>query len=98
MIVTFEVPDEILSSIEEHLKTQIRVETDDLTGAQRHIRVHEDPTAWFMDIVGQACHQIVQRFPTPEMREHMKAEQKARDAIRAAVSPRRVGRELADPK
>jgi hypothetical protein len=90
MIFTFELDDQFLPSIEQYLAIQIKAKNDEVTGAQVLTRVYQDAHDLFEQTLGQLTHQIVQQYPTPEIREQMVQAKAIQDGIKAKVSPKRV--------
>lgn len=88
MKIAFEIDDALVPSIEQWLNTQIRVENDPLTGAQKMIRVHADVPSFLADTLHQVVHQTVMQFPPDCVREQMAAAKQINDRVKAAMKPK----------
>jgi hypothetical protein len=88
--IILDIPDEAVASLQAHCDTQIRVESDPVTGAQKHIRLYEGPEALIIDAVHQTVHHCVRQYPTGKLREQMAQEKAAAEALKQAVAPKVV--------
>ena len=90
MRIVLEIDDENVPSIEQYIATQVKVEHDPVTGAQRHVRLYPDPSALIEDAVFQVVHQCVRQYPNETMRAHMAAERELQEKVKRAARPTRV--------
>ncbi len=90
MRIVLDIDDATVPSIEQYIATQVRVEHDQVTGAQKHVRLYADPQALIEDAVFQVVHQCVRQYPSDLVREKMAAERKLQEEIRGHARPTRV--------
>jgi hypothetical protein len=90
MTITFELDDALVPSIEAYISTQIRVENDPVTKAQRMIRLYPDPESFLEDALHQVVHQVVKQYPTQAIRDQMAAAQQIEEQIKESVRPRQL--------
>lgn len=90
MKITFEIDDRVLPSIEQYLSTQIRTKIDPDTQAQVHERLYQTVEDLLEDTVGQVVGQCVGMYPPAHLREHIVAQRKAAEALKASARPKRV--------
>lgn len=90
MKITFDLDDQLVPSIEQYISTQIRVENDPVTKAQRMIRLYADVESFLEDALHQVVHQVVKQYPPAHIREQMAAAQQIEEQIKESVRPKRV--------
>ncbi len=81
----YEVPDDLIESVERYLSGQLQQTRDEVTGATVTSRTegHEDPATFFRHKLDEMLHQIVQQYPTPAVRERMLAAKALADEVKA---------------
>lgn len=88
MRITFEVDDKYVASLEQFLLTQVKVENDPVTKAQRFTKMHANVPAFLHDALHQVVHQVVMQYPPDDVRAQMEAAARIQEDLKAAVKPR----------
>lgn len=87
MTLTFDIDDQLLSSIEEHLATQLIQVADKDTGAQRVARKFASAEEFLGDVLHQTIYQLVRMYPPDSLRSHFAASKQAEDLLKSACKP-----------
>lgn len=90
MKITLEIDDAIIPSVQQYLRTQVEVKNDTVTKAQTMTDLFEGPEHFLQTKVSELMHQIVQQYPTPEIRQRMAAAQVINDEIKKMAGAQRV--------
>jgi hypothetical protein len=89
MIFIYEIADENVQAIEQYLHTQIRVETDEVTKAQKMTPMFPGGVQEFVSHqLTNLAEQILTQYPTPALREAMVQEAALKKQRRDAVAPK----------
>jgi hypothetical protein len=91
MLFHFEIQDTHVDSIRQYLATQIRVENDPNTKAQRMVPMFPDGVEEFVEHqLTNLVESIVVQYPDDVTRAAMVQQQALKDSIRAATKPKRL--------
>jgi len=87
MKIILDIADDFVPSLDMHLSTQRRIDTDPATGGQIVTPLYKDIPDFLQQSVGQIVRAIGQQFPSPALRTKLLALKAIQEEIEAMARP-----------